>query len=237
MALPKLTLSRNLAFSALVLTAAFLLLPRTIFGSAYADMRLVPYLAAVLILAIRFRRESDVRLGHVLAVLGLCFLFARTASVTASLVMAAKEQDEVLAALDHVEPGARVEAFEWWPCRAWPLERAAHLPSMAIVRREAFSNDQWPLTGAALLTIHRPEAGFFGHDPSQIVRDSGCRIEGLSVEKSLKLMPREQFDYLWLINMPALPAQWIEGWTPVFANRRTILLRRSDSLPSAHERD
>src|SRR3546814_15584209 len=35
-----LTLSRNLAFSAIVLLAVYLLLPRVIFGSAYADMRL-----------------------------------------------------------------------------------------------------------------------------------------------------------------------------------------------------
>src|SRR6476660_599821 len=40
----KLTLSRNLAFSAIVLSICFAILPRIIFGSAYADMRLVPYL-------------------------------------------------------------------------------------------------------------------------------------------------------------------------------------------------
>ena len=40
----KLTLSRNLAFSAIVLAVSFAILPRIVFGSAYADMRLVPYL-------------------------------------------------------------------------------------------------------------------------------------------------------------------------------------------------
>ncbi|HEU5482413.1 MAG TPA: hypothetical protein VFU80_04895, partial [Sphingomicrobium sp.] len=49
------TLSRNLAFSALVLLAGFLLLPRIIFGSAYADMRLIPYVMATGLLAIRFK--------------------------------------------------------------------------------------------------------------------------------------------------------------------------------------
>ena len=43
----ELTFSRNLAFSALVLIAAFVVLPRIVFGSAYADMRLVPYMIAV----------------------------------------------------------------------------------------------------------------------------------------------------------------------------------------------
>ena len=50
-----LTLSRNLVFSAIVLAVSFLILPRIVFGSAYADMRLVPYLMAVAILAIRYR--------------------------------------------------------------------------------------------------------------------------------------------------------------------------------------
>ena len=50
-----LTLSRNLVFSAIVLAISFVLLPRIVFGSAYADMRLVPYLMAVGLLAIRFR--------------------------------------------------------------------------------------------------------------------------------------------------------------------------------------
>src|SRR5205823_10131946 len=50
----KLELSRNLAFSAIVLALCFAILPRIIFGSAYADMRLVPYLMAVRLLAIRF---------------------------------------------------------------------------------------------------------------------------------------------------------------------------------------
>ena len=59
--LDKLTLSRNLAFSAIVLAVSFVILPRIVFGSAYADMRLVPYLMAVGLLAIRFRGAPDRR--------------------------------------------------------------------------------------------------------------------------------------------------------------------------------
>src|SRR5207237_1964993 len=65
----KLTLSRNLAFSAIVLAASFVLLPRIVFGSAYADMRLVPYLIAVALLAIRFRGAPARSSAHVLAAL------------------------------------------------------------------------------------------------------------------------------------------------------------------------
>src|SRR3954470_16796398 len=72
----KLTLSRNLAFSAIVLAASFAIIPRIVFGSAYADMRLVPYLIAVMLLAIRFRGAPDRRTAQVLAVLGLLFFAA-----------------------------------------------------------------------------------------------------------------------------------------------------------------
>ncbi|HEV2043456.1 MAG TPA: hypothetical protein VGR05_02140, partial [Sphingomicrobium sp.] len=62
-----LTLSRNLAFSALVLLAFFLILPRIIFGSAYADMRLVPFVVATALLGIRFTQSTDFRLARNLA--------------------------------------------------------------------------------------------------------------------------------------------------------------------------
>ena len=88
----KLTLSRNLAFSALVLAAFFAILPRIIFGSAYADMRLVPYLLAVALLAIRFRGRADRTMAHVLAMLALLFFATRTAANTLSLKIAGDDQ-------------------------------------------------------------------------------------------------------------------------------------------------
>ena len=96
----KLTLSRNLAFSAIVLAVSFVILPRTVFGSAYADMRLAPFLLAVGLLAIRFRGAPDRRTAHVLAVLGLLFFATRTAANTISLARAADDQSAKLAALD-----------------------------------------------------------------------------------------------------------------------------------------
>ena len=63
-------LSRNLAFSGLVLIACFILLPRVIFGSAYADMRLVPYMLAIFVLAIRFKAETVYPLARILAFAG-----------------------------------------------------------------------------------------------------------------------------------------------------------------------
>src|SRR5207342_3354275 len=107
-ALRRLTFSRNLLFTALVLSIGFLILPRTVFGSTYADMRLLPFVLATAVLAIRFHDPADRRLGNVLAVAGLAFFAIRLAATTLSLGIAADDQQAKLAALDHVPMGPRV---------------------------------------------------------------------------------------------------------------------------------
>jgi hypothetical protein len=223
----KLTLSRNLFFSALVMSACFVLLPRVIFGSAYADMRMVPYLATILILAIRFRGDTDYRLARGLAIAGLAFLLARTATTTASLAIQSDHQQAQLQALDHVPRGARVVSLVNAECHGWTMHRSDHLPSLAIVRRDAFSNDQWPLAGSSLLTVHYPQAGRYAMDPSQVVRLVFCPREGQSIPFALRHIPRDAFDYLWLLDFPPTPRSLVDGWSVVFVGEGSILLKRS----------
>jgi len=214
----KLTVSRNLAFSAIVLAVSFAILPRIVFGSAYADMRLIPYLMAVALLGIRFRGAPDRRTAQVLAVLGLLFFATRTVANTISLGRAGQDQTAKLAALDHVPEGARVISLTGMTCSAyWPLLRNAHLGAMTIVRKNGFSNDQWLLEGINLLDLKYRAAGYFAADPSQLVRPNQC-IDGLhrQIDESLAALPRSDFDYVWLIDVPPydpslvadLPVAW-----------------------------
>ena len=225
---PKLTLSRNLAFSGLVLAASYVLLPRIVFGSAYADMRLVPFAAAIFILAIRFKAETSYPLAKWLAVAAVAFMLVRLAGTTTSMAMSGARQAEQLRALDHVRPGSRVAILVWDRCEQWALRRSDHLGAIATVRRDAYTNDHWPMAGSSLLTVRYPEAGWFQRDPSQIVRDPGCRHEGWSVYTALHFLPRHAFDYLWLVDMRPIPRRWVEGWEPVWAGKGSILLRRAD---------
>ncbi len=214
----KLTLSRNLAFSAIVLAVSFVILPRTVFGSAYADMRLAPYLMAVGLLAIRFRGAPDRRTAHVLAVLGLLFFATRTVANTISLARAADDQGAKLTALEVVPEGARVITLTGMSCREyWPLLRNSHLGAMVIVRREGFSNDQWLLEGINLLDLKYRSAGYFAADPSQLVRPNQCRDTlHRQIDESLASLPRQDFDYVWLVDPPQydealvadLPVEW-----------------------------
>jgi hypothetical protein len=223
---PKLTLSRNLFFSGLVLAATYALLPRVVFGSAYADMRLVPYAVAIFILAIRFKRETSYPLATWLAFAALGFMVMRIGGTTASMTIAGMKQNEQLKALDHVPMGSRVAVLVWDRCDQWALRRSDHLGAIATVRRDAYTNDHWPMVGSALLRVHYPAAGIFQRDPTQIVRDPGCSKEGWRVQSALRYIPKDSFDYLWLIDMRAIPDDWLDGWTPVWSGEGSRLFRR-----------
>ncbi len=223
----ELTLSRNLAFSALVLFAVFLILPRIVFGSAYADMRLVPFLIATAVLGVRFMDATDPRLARNLALIGLAFYGVRIAATTTSLAMAATNQSERLAALDHVPRGARMVHLVSEDCAAlWALPRNSHLGAMAIVRRHAFSNDQWAVEGTSLLSIRYTEAGRFRFDASQLVRPRQCaNAEVFTLDQSLAAIPPGAFDYLWLIDSAARGPRLPAGTTLVWSGPGSSLYR------------
>jgi len=223
----KLTLSRNLAFSAIVLAVCFVMVPRIVFGSAYADMRLVPYLMAVALLAIRFRGAPDRTTAQVLAVLALLFFATRTAANTASLWMAADDQKAKLAALDHVPEGARVITLTGMTCNEyWPMLRNSHLGAMVIARRDGFSNDQWLLEGVNLLDLKYRAAGYFAADPSQLVRPNRCRDPlHRMIDSSLSALPRNDFDYVWLIDVPPYDPNLVADLPVVWRGPGSILYR------------
>jgi hypothetical protein len=223
----KLTVSRNLAFSAIVLAASFAILPRIIFGSAYADMRLVPYLMAVALLAVRFRGAPDRRTAQVLAVLGLLFFATRTVANTVSLAIAGEDQTEKMKAIDLMPRGARVISLVGMDCKEyWPMLRNGHLGAMVVVRREGFSNDQWLLEGVNLLDLKYRAAGYYAADPSQLVRPNHC-LDPLHrmIDDSLTHLPRKDFDYVWLIDVPPYSPETVADMKPVWRGPGSILYK------------
>jgi hypothetical protein len=180
---------------------------------------------AVGLLAIRFRGAPDRTMAQVLAVLGLLFFATRTAANTISLAMAADDQTAKLHAIDHMPTGARVITLTGMPCSEyWPLLRNSHMGAMVIVRREGFSNDQWLLEGVNLLDLKYRSAGYFAADPSQLVRPNGCR-DGLhrTIGASLTALPRKDFDYVWLIDVPPYDPAAAADMTPVWRGPGSIL--------------
>ena len=211
----------RLAVGALAMVAAFVLMPRIVIGSNYADMRMVPFVLAALLLAVRV---ESVRLARWTAIAGVVFWAVRIATTTVSYAVTARESDRQLIALDHVRPGSRVVALVENACRdSGAPERIYHLPSLAVVRRQAFVNDQFELPGAQLLTVRYTGARPFIQDPSQIVtprRCGGWRTRA----QALARLPFGGFDHLWLIDVPRaswpvdprLTLRWSDGDSAVF---------------------
>lgn len=233
----RITYSRNLAASALFLAIVFVLLPRIVFGSAYADMRLAPYLFAIGLIAIRFPISRHRHVARVLGMAGLAFFIVRTGATTVSMALYDRAYDRELAALDHLPEGARLVSFVGRPCvEPWAMSRLLHLPGLAIARREAFSNDQWTMAGAQLLRVRYLEGWPFIQDPTQIVTLRRCRSEAWrSINLALATVPRDAFDYIWLISPPPYDARLTRGLQPVWRSGRSILYRVTDRRPWAVE--
>jgi len=230
---PAIEYSRNLGLSALFLLAVYVLLPRIVFGSAYADMRLAPFMIAIAIIALRPKAGLTIRHASILAAMGLAFFLVRIAGTTVSFWLYDQRYKAELAALDHVPQGARLITFVGMDCfNPWFQTRLHHLPGIALERRLAYANDQWSMEGAQLLTTrYIPQAPGFAHDPSQIVTERRCPREWWrTINMSLARFPRDAYDYVWLIDPPEYEAQYTQGLVPVWqgGGTGTSMLYRID---------
>jgi hypothetical protein len=222
-----------LGIAALLLLVVFICLPRVLLGSAYADMRLAPYMLAMAILALR--PSANRRVAILVATAATLFFVGRIAISTLAFQKFERNYDRQLQAVDRIPMGSKVMALANIPCRsAWYTSRMEHLSSMATVRRQAFVNDQWVAPGAQLLRIRYayPDRYFryFRHDPSQIVRRPDCRARNEPVlSLALHYFPRAAFDYVWMIDMPR--SMWPAGepdLVPIWEGKRFGVLYRID---------
>jgi len=198
---------RTLGVATLVLVIAYILMPRIVIGSAYADMRLAPYVIAIGVIGVVPRFTNRIALNTI-AGLALIIFAVRIYQSTERFIAFSTWQEKQLAALDHIAPQSRVFALVDLPCLSrWESPRLEHLGAMAIVRREAFVNGQWTMPGAQLLSIKYAPAKGYAEDPTQVMRPKRCRMRtARTIESSIALFPRQAFDYLWLIN--TAPDHW-----------------------------
>jgi hypothetical protein len=215
-------------------------------------MRLAPFMIAIALIAVRPRPLSgdtgDLALSHPglsedelqaivaarrrrtmarFAALGLAFVVARTAATTVSYFLFDQRYDRELKALGLVPEGARLVSFVGQNCRVdWKMTRLEHLPAIALVRRRAYTNDQWSMAGAQLLTTKYAPAQRFAHDPSQIVTLTQCPREyWRPIDRSLALFPRAAFDYVWLISPPPYDLKYARDLTPIWRDGTSVLFK------------
>lgn len=215
----------GLTLAAALLLGAFLILPFSLFGSAYGDIRLAPYMLLLGLVALRPGPDFP---AARLALAGLAFFALRLAGTTFSYALYDQEWSRQLGALEQVPRGARVIAFVGETCdQPWAHRRLNHLPGLAIARRAAFANDQWPIQGSALLTVTAPAIQGYAADPSEIVLDRSCDLEPQlrTLPAALAGFPRDRFDYLWLISPHSYDPRLTAGFVPVWRNGTSRLYR------------
>ena len=254
-------LSRKMSLAAAALGIAFLLIPSKIFGSAFADMRLVPFAIMLAVAAANLKDAKDQAQMRTFAVLGVGLILLRLATTTLSFAIAGREISTDSAALNLVSDNARVLSIVGAGCKSeWDMERHWHLGSLVIERKRGFSNDQWRLPGTQLLHISYPAAGQFDVDPSQIVLSRECLARrfndirndlskpkwekvfrpeipppGRSADGVLRDFPRDAFDYVWVVKAPDFDMQARPGLTPIWRSADSVLYRIDHDVNSRQE--
>lgn len=230
---PMFVVDRALGLGALLLFGAFLLLPRILIGSAYADMRLTPFIFAIALIAIDLRQEQSHRARMVLLAAGASFFLARTVYVAHDFLRIDREIRQELGALQHIGRGERVLGLVGRACSdGWQLERRTHLPSLALVRKSAFVNDQFIMQGAQLLSIRYDKARGFDRDPAQMVLGERCpSTRYRKLGEAIAAFPRAAFDKVWVIDTPPDNGMAHAGLHPIWRYKRSVLYRIVSSEP------
>lgn len=193
-------LDGGLGLASLICLAFFLILPRQLFGSMAADIRLMPYVLVAALLAIP-THPLGTKVLNGLTLLTLAFFAGRMTITTTAYLEYENEIEEVLPALAHMPRGSRVAFLSVAPCQMdWPFTVRDHLGGLALHRRSVFVNDQWQIKGTNALTVRYPAAGAFAHDPSQVVLPEGCEHRTFPhLSEALTRLPYKAFTHVWIV--------------------------------------
>lgn len=192
---------RATGIAALLCLVFFLALPFRVFGSAFADMRLLPYALALALVAIGAGKPGA-KAWLVAGTLSLAFFGVRMATTTIAFARQDALVQAALPALERMPKGARVAFFSVKPCRTrWALAPLDHLAGAAMARRDAFVNDQWQQPGVNPLKVRYPAAEPFVRDPSHLVVREDCMETRSRVRLSTALsrLPRGAFTHIWIV--------------------------------------
>lgn len=217
----------GLLLGALLCVLAFIALPARVFGSFFADMRLLPYAMVIALLAISVDRwgRTAVRAAFAFAIVFIVFRLALTID---DFRFKDRQVAQVVPSLERIARGSSVATFAIEPCRgSYRLPILRHIGGLVIARRNAFANDQWIAPGVNLLRINYAKAGAFRSDPSQSVAPDTCFTRGRrNLSWSLQNLPRPAFNYVWLLG--ALPAALpeIDGYDLISRGPEDALYRR-----------
>jgi len=215
----------RLVASAAMLLLVYLVMPDAFMGSGFVDLRIAPF--ALALFALAFAPIAETRFTKALGGIAIAFLALHTAYQTATFAHLGRLYDRQLAAVEHIPVGSRVFGLASIACLGdFHDHRMDHINRVALVRRQAYTNDTWPPTTASGLIVH-PDLVTGYHDlDSQKLLPADCRFgHDHDMPGALASIPRAKFDYLWVIDVPQRQWPKREWLTPVWNNGATILYR------------
>jgi hypothetical protein len=216
---------RGLALGALLMFGIYVVMPNMLLDSQFADMRLVPVVLTLFLIAARPAPDCSRRFVLWLTIAGLAFTGARLGSNAASMVALDGQFRRTLSVLPLVPEGTNLLTFPVLRCgeAPWPLDRRNHLSGYALARRGAFDNIQYEMPSGQLLRIHNEAAEPFDRAGLRAIFDRPCgTYKGLG--EILQEVP-SGIEYVWIIGMP--PRARYPGWSEVGSAGDSSVLRRT----------
>ena len=180
------------------LLVAFLLMPETIFGSAFADVRLMPYVVALYLLSIETSLDRRLVVGISIALFGL------RATVTGYAAWnEASEVERHAAVFRDLERGSALYQINGFGCPTWGTPSLRLLGAYHIYRNHGFSNATWDMGGANPLNVAYELPRLYTHDPVKAASTWGCDARRLQRPQWLyDNLPRDRFDYVLFVERP-----------------------------------
>lgn len=219
--------SAQLLWPAFALGVLYVIMPENINGSNFVSARIIPYAVAYALLAID-PSQVDARHRQLISTVALVFVFVRLAGTTASLALYDQSYNQDLVALKYIRPGSAVAVLARQTCTSsfasWRNARVQHLGGMALLRANAFVNDQWTTDGLQLVGARYKQAGHFLKEPSEDVMLEHCPWgRAPMLQDALQALPRTAFQYVWLLDIPAAARPKLPWLKPLHATPETAL--------------
>lgn len=204
--------SRELFLAGIVLMFISISGPEMVFNSELAASRYFAVALALLVISVKETPGLEQPFRKILFLGAAAFCLCRIAGTIVSFQLYDQSYKAEAALMDFIAPRSRVAAFVGEPCagsaRNWQKARLEHFPSLVIIRRHAFVNNQFATFGnQPLLVDYRAAAPFLNEATSHVGNDlQPCDAGWPPLQSMLHKLPFGAFDYVWIINVP--PALW-----------------------------
>lgn len=180
------------------------LMPTTVLGSWGADFRIAPM--GVILLLLSIAPAADPRRERLIFAAGLALFLIRSVGIAATWHRASLALEERLRILDDVPRGSRMGfiAVQSDCAFPWVLNPDRKLPSLAIARRDVFTNTMFKVDGADLMTIRDPQDRARWYDLSEDVAATcpANRIDTPALSRRIDDMARDRFTRIWIWGAP-----------------------------------